>query len=546
MAFRPLETNCLNVSSPMFSADLIFAAAPILVLIFSMTKRSPMPSAKALPLAALIAYGIRPMWFGTDARVVHAAVVSGLLMALTPISIVWGAIFLFRTMELSGAMETIRRWLHSLTRNRVAQVVIIGWSFQFLIEGASGFGTPAALAGPLLVGLGFPPVRVAMACLILNSVPVSFGAVGTPTWFGFAQLNLSSRELHAVAWKSALIHSVASCVVPLLAFQLLLTWQELRRNLLFIYLALAASVVPMALLSLLNDEFPSVAGGMIGLILSVWMARQGIGLSSDDEPAVDSSDAPNGAAVVRALFPLWATVLVLLVTRIPQFGLRAALTAATPAWDISLRSLGHFSISPALVMRLQDIFGTATQWTHQVLYVPSLIPFILIIIISMWVLNAPHGTTKLVWNQTATRMINTVLSLIGALVLVGLLMAGDEASSVMIVGRSLAAATGGSWQYFSAYLGAIGSFFAGSSTISNLTFGPIQDSIAVQLGLERTTILALQSVGGAMGNMVAIHNIVAVCSILSLENKEGEILKRTVCPMLLYGAIAAAMSVWLM
>lgn len=125
-------------------------------------------------------------------------------------------------------------------------------------------------------------------------------------------------------------------------------------------------------------------------------------------------------------------------------------------------------------------------------------------------------------------------------------MAGEEASSVMIVGRALAAATGGSWQFFSAYLGAIGSFFAGSCTISNLTFGPIQDSIAIQLGLNRTTILALQSVGGAMGNMIAIHNIVAVCSVLGLENQEGEILKRTVGPMLLYGVIAAAMSLLLM
>jgi len=530
----------------MFATDLIFACLPILWLIFSMTKRSPMPSAKALPLAALVAYGIRSLWFGTDPYDVHAAVIAGLLTALTPISIVWGAILLFRTMELSGAMETIRHWLNSLTCNRVAQVVIIGWSFQFMIEGASGFGTPAALAGPLLVGLGFPPLRVAMACLIFNSVPVSFGAVGTPTWFGFAQLNLSPAELHAVAWKSALIHSVAGCAVPLLGFRILLTWQEIKRNLLFIYLGLTACIVPMALIAMLNDEFPSVVGGMVGLGLTIWLARLRVGLASDDEPPVHSNDTPNRKAVVKALFPLCATVLVLLITRIPQFGLRATLTATSPEWSISLGSLGRFSISSSLVMQLREILGTTTQWTHQVLYVPSLLPFVLISFVSIGVLNAPPGTARLAWYQTTVRMLNPVLSLLGALVLVGLLMAGDETSSVMIIGRSLAAATGESWQYFAAYLGAIGGFFAGSSTISNLTFGPIQDSIATQLGLNRTTLLALQSVGGAMGNMVAIHNIVAVCSVLGLENKEGEILKQTVFPMLLYGAIAAAMSNWLM
>lgn len=530
----------------MSSADLIFAAGPILLLIFWMTKKTPMPSARALPLAALVAYGVRLAWFGTDANLVNASVLEGLLVALTPILIVWGAIFFFRTMEHCGAMETIRRWLNHLSRNRVAQVVIIGWSFQFLIEGASGFGTPAALAGPLLVGLGFPPLRVAMACLILNSVPVSFGAVGTPTWFGFEQLGLSAEELRAVAWKTALINSAAACAVPLLAFRLLVSWQEIRRNLVFIALALAASVVPMFVLALVDDEFPAVAGGLIGLIVTVWLARRKVGLAREDESAAeDAGAAPSARAVVKALFPLWATVLVLLATRIPQLGLRGLLTAAVPAWNFPLGSLGSFSISPALVLNLRGIFGTDTDWTHQVLYVPSLIPFVLISVLSWRLLAAPAGTARNVWRESAARMRHPVLALLGALVLVRLLMVGGEKSAVMLIGHSLAAATGGWWQYLAAYLGALGSFFAGSCTISNLTFGPIQDSIATRMGLERTTILALQSVGGAMGNMVAIHNIVAVCSVLGVGKVEGEILRRTVGPMLLYGAIAAAMALLL-
>jgi lactate permease len=523
--------------------DLIFAAGPILLLIFWMTKKTPMPSAKALPLASLVAYGVRLAWFGTEANLVNASVVAGLLVALTPILIVWGAIFFFRTMEHCGAMETIRRWLNHLSRNRVAQVVIIGWSFQFLIEGASGFGTPAALAAPLLVGLGFPPLRVAMACLILNSVPVSFGAVGTPTWFGFGQLGLSAEELRAVAWKTALIHSAAAGVVPLLAFRLLVSWQEIRRNLVFIALALAASVVPMLVLALVDDEFPAVAGGLVGLVFTVWLARRKVGLAREEEvAAAEAGTSPAIRAVVKALSPLWATVLVLLVTRIPALGLRGLLTAAVPAWDFPLGSLGSFSISPALVLNLRGIFGTDTDWTHQLLYVPSLIPFVLISIVSWRVLGAPAGTARTVWRETAGRMRNPVLALLGALVFLRLLMVGGEKSSVMLIGHSLAAATGGWWQYLAAYLGALGAFFAGSCTISNLTFGPIQDSIAAQMGLERTTLLALQSVGGAMGNMVAIHNIVAVCSVLGLGNAEGAILKKTVGPMLLYGVVAAIMA----
>ena len=171
-------------------------------------------------------------------------------------------------------------------------------------------------------------------------------------------------------------------------------------------------------------------------------------------------------------------------------------------------------LGPALVVGLRGILGTGLDWSHQTLYVPSLIPFILVSVLTWRLLAAPAGTAGLVWRESLERMRNPVPALLGALVFVRLLMVGGEASPVMILGNALANATGGWWQLLAAHLGALGSFFAGSNTISNLTFGPIQDSIAGRMGLDRTTILALQSVGGAMGNMVAIHNIVAVCSVL--------------------------------
>ena len=529
----------------MTEANLIFAAGPILLLIFLMTKRVPMPSAKALPLAAVVTYGVQLAWFEADARQIHASILAGLLVALTPILIVWGAIFFFRSMEHSGALETIRAWLNHLSRSRVAQVVIIGWSFQFLIEGASGFGTPAALAAPLLVGLGFPALRVAMACLILNSVPVSFGAVGTPTWFGFGQLGLSAAEISALAWKTALVHSTAASVVPVLAFRLLLSWQEIRENALFIALALLASVLPMLLLARFDDEFPSVVGGLVGLIVTVWLARRHIGLKTEASEA-PSEAAPAPGDVVKALFPLWGTVLVLLITRIPQFGLRDLLTATTPAWSISMGAMGDFSISASLVVALRGILGTEVDWTHQLLYVPSLIPFLLISVMTWLLLRAPAGTAGKVWHESIARMRHPLPALLGALVFVRLMMVGADHSPVMLIGVSLAGATGDWWPYLASYLGAIGAFFAGSCTISNLTFGPIQDAIAAQRGFDRTTLLALQSVGGAMGNMVAIHNIVAVCSVLGLHNVEGAILRKTVMPMLIYGALAAAAVVWVL
>jgi lactate permease len=129
--------------------DFIMAVAPIVILIYLMVKKNSWPSYVALPFAALLVYGVTLIYFETDPNLINATVISGLLTAFTPIFIIWGAILLFKTMEHTGAMDTVRAWLNSISPNPVAQLMIIGWAFAFLIEGASGFGTPAALAAPI-------------------------------------------------------------------------------------------------------------------------------------------------------------------------------------------------------------------------------------------------------------------------------------------------------------------------------------------------------------------------------------------------------------
>lgn len=144
--------------------------------------------------------------------------------------------------------------------------------------------------------------------------------------------------------------------------------------------------------------------------------------------------------------------------------------------------------------------------------------------------------------ETGGRVAKPFIALFGALVMVNLMMLGGDNAPVFLIGKTLASLTGESWLLFSSFLGALGSFFSGSNTVSNLTFGGIQHSIALSSGLNVNLTLALQSVGGAMGNMICLNNIIAVCSILGIGNAEGKIIKKTVLPMLVYGGIAAVMA----
>ncbi|MGN7071792.1 L-lactate permease, partial [Neisseria sp. P0001.S004] len=129
---------------------LFLSIFPIVLLIWLMVKKNSMPSYVALPITAALIYAIKLFYFGDDAMLLNATAASGLVSTLTPITVIFGAIMFNRMMETTGCIDVIRKWLATISPNPIAQLMIIGWSFAFMIEGASGFGTPAAIAAPIL------------------------------------------------------------------------------------------------------------------------------------------------------------------------------------------------------------------------------------------------------------------------------------------------------------------------------------------------------------------------------------------------------------
>ena len=241
---------------------------------------------------------------------------------------------------------------------------------------------------------------------------------------------------------------------------------------------------------------------------------------------------------------LVVTVVILLVTRIPLLGLRHLLTSPAPNLRIPLPALGELTISPFLVVQLRNILGQGLNWSHAFLYVPSMVPFALTAALAFLLFRSPAGTASGAMRETLARIGKPVIALFGALVFVNLLMVGGDRASTIILGDALAHVTGGAWKYFAPFLGTLGSLFSGSTTVSNLTFGGIQATIAQDIGINPRTLLALQCAGAAMGNIISMHNIVAACAVLALVNVEGEILKQAFPMVILYGitlALAAAM-----
>lgn len=530
---------------------LFVSIFPILLLIWLMVKKNSVPSYIALPVVALVIYLLQLTYFHNTFVETNAYVMAGVVATLTPITIIFGAILFNYTMESSGSIHVIRSWLSQINPNPIAQLMIIGWAFAFMIEGASGFGTPAAIAAPILVGLGFNPLKVAIFALVMNSVPVSFGAVGTPTWFGFGELNLDEASILMVGQKSALIHAIAGLIVPIVGLSFISSWQQIRQNIVFIYLSILACTVPYVLLAQFNYEFPALVGGAIGLLISIVLANKGVGLS---KVAATEEETPSTSVsaikVAKALMPLGLLMFILVVTRIQQLGIKGLLNDATAMAQWSLNAFGikffDVQVSKALIVSVQDILGQGIGASYKTLYVPALIPFVLTVLVSVVFFKLSGKQSHAIFAKALQQTKLPFFALLGALIMVKLMMAGGDNAMVKIIGEQFAMMAKQNWIYFGSFLGAIGTFFSGSATVSNLTFGAIQQQIALEAGLDMTTILATQSVGGSLGNMVCINNIVAVCSILGIDKQEGVILKKTVIPMLIYAVITGLVAVWVL
>ena len=198
---------------------------------------------------------------------------------------------------------------------------------------------------------------------------------------------------------------------------------------------------------------------MIGFGVSIVLAQFNIGLEKKSNS--DSKSKIFSLSIIKALFPLWGTVLLLLVTRVPEIGIKQLLTLNTEMLSITLGSLAELKVSNSLVVQLESIFGTDISWSFKTLYIPWLIPFVLISLCTLIIFKQSPAQCYQPFKSTFHQLRNPVIALLGALVYVRLLMSGGDQASSVIIGNALADVTGGSWTFFASYLGAIGSFFQG-------------------------------------------------------------------------------------
>ncbi|CUA81186.1 L-lactate permease [Anoxybacillus suryakundensis] len=529
--------------------QVITASTPVLaVFIFLVLLR--LPAAKAMPISFLITVVLSLFVWKMPGIQVAAATIEGVIVAISILWIIFGAILLLNTLTKSGAMDTIRSGFLGITRDRRVQVIIIAWLFGAFIEGAAGFGTPAAIGAPLLVALGFPPLAAVVVALVADSSPVSFGAVGTPIIVGVDQglregNSVAERVQHVIgtADLSSFLQTLAKQAVSFdiiigtfipLILVLILTrffgenrsWKEGLEIWKFALFAGLSFTVPAFLVaSFLGPEFPSMIGGLIGLAIVVPAAKKGFLLPKEpwdfkktdvheQVTNVQKSDMP----LLLAWMPYILVALILVLTRLQNLPLKT--------W---LRSVK---------LQFNNILGTNISTSIEPLYLPGTI-FLVVIFITVFMHKMKREDVVTTIKESAYTLIGSAIALGTAVPMVRIFINSGIndaglASMPIELASMVAGAVGAAWPLVAPLIGALGSFISGSATFSNMMFSLFQFSIADQIQVPHHIVIAGQMLGANAGNMVCVLNVVAAASVVGLAGKEGTIIRMTLIPMLYY------------
>ena len=492
------------------------AAAPIGLVILAMTFwRWGAAGAGLLGLGATLVMAMAGFGFGArvygDLGFVKATTGAFLEASFTAGAILWiifPALCIYELQARSGAFETLKRGLSQLGDDSRSIALLVAFFFALFLEGVAGFGTPVALAAPILVGLGFTPVRAVTLALIGHAAGVSFGAVGTPVLPQMAATGLSGLEL---ARPAALLH--ASLGVILVAFLVRLAGDAPPQPRDWMHGALATLFFFAPFLALawfVGPELPSIGGAVLGGAAFAFVIRR-------TRPVASARiDGPGGLVLLHAATPYLAVVGLVLATRLMR-SLRDALQSVLWDWTVFETFTGRIEplYHPGTLLFVGFVAGGFLQGRS-----------------AIEMLRAAKFA--------AHRLGSVIIALLAMLALSRVMVHAGMIQSL----AEAAAATGTAWPFLAPFVGVLGTFVTGSATSSNILFSGFQEATATSLALPVGTLQGAQNFGAAVGNMVCPHNIIAGGATVGLAGREGEVLRSTAAACLTYAAAGGLLLVY--
>lgn len=431
-----------------------------------------------------------------------ASFFKGTFIAFDILLIIFGALFFLEVLRSTNIIQNISLYLEKISPDYRIQIILLAWFLENFLEGTAGFGTPSAVAAPLLISIGLSPIMAVSVALLGNSASVVFGAAGTPIRVGFAGLNIAGIPLY-----SALFNMIGF-LVPVFMLWLITSKQKENKNhfkegLPFAIFSGIAFVVPSVLAVFLGQEFPSIIGSIVGFLIVLLAIKLKLFLPKNIRVLRQKELSVKKVPILKVFSPYLLLIILLIIGKIffsntgltLNFGIKHTFNLFNPGIAFIIATI------PTIFLFKKDKSFTLKIIKESI--IKAIEPFLVIAIISMMV----------------QLMINSGQNLSGNYSFLQIIASNFKTLLLPII---------------SPFLGAFGSFLTGSATVSNIMFGSILQSTSAAIGLNTAVILSLQLVGGAAGNMIALADIMPALAVVGLRGQEREVLKNVIIPCFIY------------
>lgn len=477
-------------------------------------------------LAAIIAIFAYKMPIG----MVLSSFLYGFLYGMWPIAwIIVAAIFLYKLSVKSGYFDILRESIIQITPDQRLQVILIGFCFGAFLEGAIGFGGPVAITAALLVGMGLRPLYAAGLCMIANTAPVAFGAVGIPIIAMAGVVNVDALEISSMAGRML---PPLSLFIPFFLVFLMdglkgvkETWPAL------LVTGISFAIVQFITSNYMGPELPDIASAIVSIaalsiFLKFWKPKNIFKFDNNDEnkdkKIIEKKEYPI-SKIIMAWMPFVILIIMIIIWTQGWF---KNLFAANGLLNFSVFSF-PFSIINGNIIQVAPVVQNETP--IKVVFSWSIINTVgsaifTTAIITIFMLKVKISDAVKTFGETLNEMKFAILT-------IGLVLSFAFISNYSGISASLAlalASTGNAFAFFSPIVGWLGVFLTGSDTSSNLLFGTLQQVTARQLGIPEVLFLAANSVGGVVGKMISPQSIAIACAAVGLVGRESELFRFTI------------------
>ncbi len=535
---------------PLNLPTAIAASLPLLVVLYLMIGRN-WGGSKAGPVGWLTAIVITVVVFGGGLDLLLVALGRSLLLAFFVLYIIWMALLLYQVVNEAGAVEVIGRELPGLAVDKPAQALLLGWVFGSFLQGASGFGVPAAVVAPLLFGLGFAANSAVVIALVGHAWAVTFGSLGS-SFFSLMAATAVAGDL--LEGPSAALLGVACLLCGLAVLWETGHREAVRRRwttLLVVGLAMAGSQYLLAAAGLWS--LAAFGAGLVGLAVILIDLRLGLldpvawrrtlgrhPRSRNNAPSPDNSSADiitdmlgsssqiddnlslgeaattDAGSLARALLPYGLLTLIIILGQL-VFDRPLSVIELNLAFPEVSTSFGW--LTPAGSGRSTSLLGHAGA----LLLYTSVLSYLWF----RWRGTFQAGSRYSFWAIVGRTARGSIKSTVGIVTLVAMAVTMQLAGMTQLLAQGLSAGTGPIFPFLSPFIGALGAFMTGSNTNSNVVFGQLQLDTATALSLSIVLILAAQTAGGAIGSLFAPAKVIVGTSTVE-GAEDSKVLGRAV------------------